>query len=85
MSPLLQQVLQQVEQLALEERLELIQQVAEGLKKSGAIAHPKSRWSDLKGLAPYPMMGEDAQEWVSRTRREADEHRERVLRGENAD
>lgn len=85
MSPLLQHLLQQVEQLTLEERLELIQQVAEGLKKAGTIAHSKPRWSDLKGLAPYPMMGEDAQEWVSRTRQEADEHRERVLRSENAD
>jgi hypothetical protein len=85
MSPLLKQLLQQVEQLTLEERLELIQQVAESLKKPGAIAHSKPRWSDLKGLAPYPMMGEDAQEWISRTRQEADDHRERVLRGENAD
>lgn len=85
MSSLLQQVLQQVEQLTPEERLELIQKVAEGLKPSEKVAKPKPQWSDLKGLARYPMMGEDAQAWVSRTRREADEHRERVLRGENAD
>jgi hypothetical protein len=82
MSPLLQQLLQQVEQLAPEERLELIQQIAQGLKKSEVAVRPKPRWSDLKGMAPYPMMGEDAQEWVSRTRREADEHRSQVLRGE---
>jgi hypothetical protein len=82
MSPLLQELLQQVEQLTPEERLELIRQVAAGLKKSEAIAKPKPRWSDLKGLAPHPLMGEDAQEWVSRTRREADQHREQVLRGE---
>jgi hypothetical protein len=85
MSPLLEQVLQQIEQLTPEERLELIRQVAEGLKKSTSIdEQPKTQWSDLKGLAPYPMMGEDAQAWVSRTRREADEHRERVLRGESS-
>lgn len=82
MSPLLQEILRQAEQLAPEKRLELIRQVAEGLKKSEAIAKPKSRWIDLKGLAPHPMMGEDAQVWVTRTRREGDEHRERVLRGE---
>ena len=51
MSPLLQQVLQQVEQLALEERLELIQQVAEGLKKSGAIAHPNQE--KLRNFTAY--------------------------------
>ena len=81
MSPLLQALLQQVEQLTPEDRLELIQRVAEGLKKSEAIApagnreateKPKPRWSDLKGLAPYPMMGEDAQAWVTRTRRETE-------------
>lgn len=82
MSPLLQQLLQQVEQLNPEERLELIRQIAQGLKKSEVAVRPKPRWSDLKGMAPYPMMGEDAQEWVSRTRREADEHRSQVLRGE---
>lgn len=82
MSPLLQELLQQVEQLTPEEQLELIRQVAEGLKKSEAIDKPKPRWSDLKGLASYPMLGEDAQAWVSRTRQEADQHRERVSRGE---
>lgn len=89
MSPLLQEVLKQVEKLSPGERLELIQQVAEGLKKAELVDRtsaenlkPKRKWSDLKGMAPSPMMGEDAQEWVSRTRREGDEHRERVLRGE---
>ncbi len=90
MSPSLQEVLKQAEQLSPGERLELIQQVAEGLKKVEAVDRtsveenpkPKRKWSDLMGMAPYPMMGEDAQEWVSRTRREGDEHRDRLLRGE---
>ncbi|WP_196521730.1 hypothetical protein [Nostoc sp. WHI] len=34
------------------------------------------------GMASYPLLGEDAQEWVSRTRREGDEHRERLLTGD---
>lgn len=82
MSPLLEHLLQQVEQLTPEDRLELIQQIAQGLKQSEVIVRAKPRWSDLKGMVPYPMMGEDAQEWVSRTRREGDEHRSQVLRGE---
>lgn len=82
MSPLLEHLLQQVEQLTLGERLELIRQIAQGLKQSEVVVKTKPRWSDLKGMAPYPMMGEDAQEWVSRTRREGDEHRSQVLRGE---
>ena len=82
MSPLLEHLLQQVEQLTPEDRLELIRQIAQGLKQSEVVVRVKPRWSDLKGMAPYPMMGEDAQEWVSRTRREGDEHRSQVLRGE---
>ncbi|MCT7958072.1 hypothetical protein [Laspinema palackyanum] len=82
MSPLLEHLLQQVEQLTPEDRLELIRQIAQGLKQSEVVVRAKPRWSDLKGMAPYPMMGEDAQEWVSRTRREGDEHRSQVLRGE---
>lgn len=31
------------------------------------------------GIVPYPLCGEDAQAWVTRTRREADEHREKLL------
>jgi hypothetical protein len=39
---------------------------------------PRRRlWRDLRGIVAYPMCGEDAQAWVTRTRRDADEHRER--------
>ncbi len=41
-------------------------------------------WSDAAGMFDYPLVGEDAQAWVTRTRREGDEHRERVLRGDTA-
>ncbi len=47
-----------------------------------APSQPLRKWSDLKGMAPYPLLGEDAQEWVSRTRKEGDEHRERLLKRE---
>ena len=39
-------------------------------------ARPSGRWQDLCGIAPGLLGGEDAQEWVSRTRRESDEHRQ---------
>jgi hypothetical protein len=38
------------------------------------------RWADLKGLFPYPLCGEDAQAWVSRTRAEADVQRAQATR-----
>ena len=37
-------------------------------------------WNELRGIMPYPICGEDAQAWVSRTRREGDEHRAYPLR-----
>jgi hypothetical protein len=79
MSILLDTVLKQVEQLTAEERLELIQKVAEGLKSKPESTSTKPKWADLRGMAPYPLMGEDAQEWVSRTRRESDDHRAKEL------
>jgi hypothetical protein len=30
---------------------------------------------EIRGAAPYPLLGEDAQTWVPRTRREGDEDR----------
>ena len=38
------------------------------------------KWSEIKGVVAHPMCGEDAQEWVSRTRREGDQRREESLR-----
>ena len=38
-------------------------------------------WSEIAGTAPYLIVGEDAQAWVTRTRREGDKHRERMLTG----
>ena len=36
---------------------------------------------EFRGLVQHPFFGEDAQEYISRTRREGDQHRESVLRG----
>ena len=41
---------------------------------------PTYDWMSVRGIAPDLLGGEDAQEWVSRTRREADEHRDKQLR-----
>jgi hypothetical protein len=83
MSPLLRSLLEQAEQLVPNERLELISHLANQLRVQAHSLPPKRKWSDLKGMAPYPLMGEDAQAWVSRTRREGDEHREQLLQEED--
>ena len=73
MSPLLQEVLRQAEQLVPEERLELIQRVAEGLKKPeilSSVKPAKHRVGEFYGIAPNLMEGRDAQEWVNEMRDE---------------
>jgi len=82
MSPSLQKILGEIEQLTPEEQLTVMGHLVEHVKKHVTQSSPRRKWSDLKGMAPYPLLGEDAQEWVSRTRREGDEHREGLLRGE---
>ena len=45
---------------------------------------PENRpsWTAAAGMFEYPLVGEDAQAWVTRTRREGDEQRDRALRRE---
>ncbi|MEN3001543.1 MAG: hypothetical protein ABDI19_06835 [Armatimonadota bacterium] len=68
-----------VKDLPIEERIRLIERISRELAielKAGS--KPSERdWRELAGRLPYPAIGEDAQEWVSRTRREADERREK--------
>lgn len=40
---------------------------------------PRQHWSELRGMFPNLLDGEDAQEWVSRNRREDQDHRDRLL------
>ncbi|AFY43692.1 hypothetical protein [Nostoc sp. PCC 7107] len=82
MSPSLEKILNDIEQLTPEEQLTVMGHLVKQVKKHITQTPPKRKLSDLKGMAPYPLLGGDAQEWVSRTRREGDEHRERLLRGE---
>lgn len=50
----------------------------------GPTTENRPSWSEAAGMFPYPMAGEDAQAWVTRTRREGDEHRERLLNRQEA-
>lgn len=36
---------------------------------------PHLKWADLVGILPYPAFGEDAQEYITRSRQEDDENR----------
>jgi hypothetical protein len=84
MSPQLQQVLSDIDRLSPTDRIQVMSYVIESIREYVPTESKKltRKWSDLKGMVTFPLMGEDAQEWVSRTRREGDEHRERLLRAE---
>ena len=71
------EIMKQAAELPPDEQLELIAHLAVRARDAYQKDGGGYAWSDLAGAAPYPLMGEDAQAWVTRTRREGDEARER--------
>ncbi len=56
----------------------MLEHLVKQIKQSVAVpAKLKHKLSEFRGIAKYPLLDEDAQEWVSRTRREGDEDREK--------
>lgn len=76
---LLDTLTNQSERLTLDEQLALALRLIERARQ-GASPPQRRRWSEICGLFPYPLTGEDAQAWVSRTRRTGDEQREQQWR-----
>ncbi len=68
-------LVEQADALEAEEQLRLAAYLLERVRQTVSRDKPKRKWAEVCGLYPYPMLGEDAQEWVSRTRRESDEQR----------
>ncbi len=75
----LDQAIRQVEALTPDERLQLIARVAGRIRLSRKPETLRRKWAEISGAAVYPLMGEDAQAWVERTRREDTEHRDQSL------
>jgi hypothetical protein len=65
-------VIKQAEQLTPEEQAQLVAHLTKARSHTDQ-APPRRKWRDVIGTLPYPAVGEDAQAWVSRTRREADD------------
>jgi hypothetical protein len=82
MSPQLQQVLSDIDCLSPTDRIQVMTHVIESIKEYVPKEAIKSnrQWRDLSGMVTAPLMGEDAQDWVSRTRQSGDEHRSDLLR-----
>jgi ParB-like chromosome segregation protein Spo0J len=73
-----------VKPLPASERLRLVGKIVYDLSIQATEGTLSERhdWMSLRGVAPDLLDGEDAQTWVSRTRRESDEERERQWRPE---
>ena len=75
----LQEIIRRADALSLDEQLLLIAHLAEKARQEHQAPDPRPAWSEIQGIAPYPLAGEDAQAWVTRTRRESEASRERGL------
>ena len=74
------QLLQNAAKLSPSERLLLASQLIQSVRNEISSHHPRLKWKDAAGLIPYPALGEDAQIYISRSRRADDEHREQIIR-----
>jgi hypothetical protein len=70
----LEDLIKQSDSLTPIEQMDLLIHLAERVR------HSQKPARSFRGTAPYPLVGEDAQKWVSRTRQEWDEHREQAIR-----
>jgi len=76
MSGRLSQVIQQVDALSPEEQRSLLAHLTERQRVAGGSPPAALRWQDLRGCAP-DLVGGDAQDWVTRSRRDDQRRRDR--------
>ncbi len=67
------EILKQAETLSASDQLTLAVLLIERARRAPSLATPGRKWMEVAGVAPYPLTGEDAQDWVTRTRQEGDE------------
>jgi hypothetical protein len=68
-------------QLPPAERRQLAETILRDLDSAAPPAARRRSWREIRGSVPYPLCDEDAQDWVSRSRQESDDHREQQGRG----
>jgi hypothetical protein len=76
-SKTLNDLIKEADSLTPDEQLRLAAYLLARARESDSAPSPRHKWQEIRGLARPSLLGEDAQTWVSRTRREADEHRDR--------
>ncbi len=74
------QLLQRATKLSPSERLLLASRLIQSVRNEIPSHEPRLKWKDAAGLLEYPALGEDAQSYISRSRREDDDRRFRIIR-----
>lgn len=72
----LRDIIRQAETLSPQELLQLISYLADRVRQAYSPSSDGRQWQEIAGAAPYPLLGEDAQARIARTRSEADLNRE---------
>ena len=75
-------LVRQAETLSIEDQLLLMARLAETVRQQWRPTAARRKWREIRGIVQAPIMGEDAQAWVSRTRQEGDRQREQQWRRE---
>ncbi|MBS3907083.1 MAG: hypothetical protein KGZ49_08610 [Syntrophaceae bacterium] len=73
----LKELINKAKGLTPEENLDLITHLLNRIRVAGSASKDRRKWSEICGKAPYPLVGEDAQSWVTRNRKESDERRQK--------
>jgi hypothetical protein len=76
MSTEILELARQAEQLTISEQIELAMWLMQNARASIDMDAARYSWTEVAGIAPYPLVGEDAQMWVSQSREESDRERE---------
>jgi len=69
------EILKQAKSLSADEQLTLAAMLIGQARKKATAPTERYKWLDVMGAAPYPLVGEDAQTWVTRTRQESGHER----------
>jgi len=78
---LLNDLIEKADTLTAEDQWRLANHLVQRVLHNLPVARPQRKWREIRGLAKPSLFGEDAQAYISRTRREGDEQRDRVVRG----
>ena len=76
----LDQLLKRASRLTPSERLLLASRLIQSVRNEIPARQPHLKWKDAADLLTYPALGEDAQAYITRSRRADDEHRTQIIR-----